>query len=100
MPGLEIESTVDEITANTARFSLDNTVDVDQYICQPSSAPTPDDATGAVSLSVSGVNEHAVIIPNLEPSTEYTFMLSIMGLYIARATFTNKEGKTCWVYGI
>ena len=33
-----------EITANTARFSWDNTVDVDQYICQPSSAPTPDDA--------------------------------------------------------
>ena len=27
VPGLEIESTVDEITANTARFSWDNTVD-------------------------------------------------------------------------
>lgn len=58
VPGLEIESTVDEITANTARFSWDNTVDVDQYICQPSSAPTPDDATGAVSLSASEVNDY------------------------------------------
>lgn len=93
VPGLEIESTVDEITANTARFSWDNTVDVDQYICQPSSAPTPDDATGAVSLSVSEVNEHAVIIPNLEPSTEYTVYAFYNGAICARATFTTKKGK-------
>lgn len=92
VPGLEIESTVDEITANTARFSWDNTVDVDQYICQPSSAPTPDDATGAVSLSVSEVNEHAVIIPNLEPSTEYTVYAFYNGAICARATFTTKRG--------
>lgn len=91
VPGLEIESTVDEITANTARFSWDNTVDVDQYICQPSSAPTPDDATGAVSLSVSEVNEHAVIIPNLEPSTEYTVYAFYNGAICARATFTTKK---------
>ena len=62
-------------------------------ICQPSSAPTPDDATGAVSLSASEVNEHAVIIPNLEPSTEYTVYAFYNGAICARATFTTKKGK-------
>lgn len=45
IPGLEIESTISDITANSAVFSWEETVDVDEYACVLSTEGVPESGT-------------------------------------------------------
>ena len=69
IPGLEIESTISDITANSAVFSWEETVDVDEYACVPSTEGVPESGT---KLSAEDIAAHKVTITDLASSTEYT----------------------------
>ena len=69
IPGLEIESTISDITANSAVFSWEETVDVDEYACVLSTEGVPESGT---QLSPADIAAHKVTITGLASSTEYT----------------------------
>lgn len=92
IPGLEIESAISDITDATALFSWDATVDVTHYACLPSTEAVPTIAA-ATALTPAEIAAHAVTIPNLNPSTEYTAYAFYNGSICARTTFTTRKGK-------
>ena len=59
IPGLEIESTISDITANSAVFSWEETVDVDEYACVLSTEGVPESGT---QLSPADIAAHKVTI--------------------------------------
>lgn len=90
IPGLEIESTISDITANSAVFSWEETVDVDEYACVPSTEGVPESGT---KLSAGDISAHKVMITGLASSTEYTAYAFANGSICSRITFTTKKGK-------
>lgn len=90
IPGLEIESTISDITANSAVFSWEETVDVDEYACVPSTEGVPESGT---KLSAEDIAAHKVTITGLASSTEYTAYAFANGSICSRITFTTKKGK-------
>ena len=90
IPGLEIESTISDITANSAVFSWEETVDVDEYACVPSTEGVPELGT---KLSAEDIAAHKVTITDLASSTEYTAYAFANGSICSRITFTTKKGK-------
>ena len=90
IPGLEIESTISDITANSAVFSWEETVDVDEYACVPSTEGVPESGT---KLSAEDIAAHKVTITDLASSTEYTAYAFANGSICSRITFTTKKGK-------
>lgn len=92
IPGLEIESSISDITDATALFSWDATVDVTHYACLPSTEAVPGIAV-ATALTPAEIAAHSVTIPNLNSSTEYTAYAFYNGSICARTTFTTRKGK-------
>lgn len=90
IPGLEIESTISDITANSAVFSWEETVDVDEYACVLSTEGVPESGT---QLSPADIAAHKVTITGLASSTEYTAYAFANGSICSRITFTTKKGK-------
>jgi len=90
IPGLEIESTISDITANSAIFSWEETVDVDEYACILSTEGVPESGT---KLSPTDIAAHKVTITGLASSTEYTAYAFANGSICSRITFTTKKGK-------
>jgi len=90
IPGLEIESTISDITANSAIFSWEETVDVDEYACILSTEGVPESGT---KLSPTDIAAHKVTITDLASSTEYTAYAFANGSICSRITFTTKKGK-------
>lgn len=90
IPGLEIESTISDITANSAIFSWEETVDVDEYACILSTEGVPESGT---KLSPADIAAHKVTITGLASSTEYTAYAFANGSICSRITFTTKKGK-------
>ena len=90
IPGLEIESTISDITANSAVFSWEETVDVDEYACVLSTEGVPESGT---QLSPADIAAHKVAITGLASSTEYTAYAFANGSICSRITFTTKKGK-------
>ena len=90
IPGLEIESTISDITANSAVFSWEETVDVDEYACVPSTEGVPESGT---KLSAEDIAAHKIAITGLASSTEYTAYAFANGSICSRITFTTKKGK-------
>lgn len=90
IPGLEIESTISDITANSAVFSWEETVDVDEYACVPSTEGVPESGT---KLSAEDIKAHKITITGLASSTEYTAYAFANGSICSRITFTTKKGK-------
>lgn len=90
IPGLEIESTISDITANSAVFSWEETVDVDEYACVLSTEGVPESGT---QLSPADIAAHKVTITCLASSTEYTAYAFANGSICSRITFTTKKGK-------
>lgn len=89
IPGLEIESTISDITANSAVFSWEETVDVDEYACVLSTEGVPESGT---QLSPADIAAHKVTITGLASSTEYTAYAFANGSICSRITFTTKKG--------
>lgn len=90
IPGLEIESTISDITANSAVFSWEETVDVDEYACVLSTEGVPESGT---KLTPADIAAHKVTITGLASSTEYTAYAFANGSICSRITFTTKKGK-------
>ena len=90
IPGLEIESAISDITANSAVFSWEETVDVDEYACVPSTEGVPESGS---KLSAGDIAAHKVTITGLASSTEYTAYAFANGSICSRITFTTKKGK-------
>ena len=90
IPGLEIESTISDITANSAVFSWEETGDVDEYACVLSTEGVPESGT---QLSPADIAAHKVTITGLASSTEYTAYAFANGSICSRITFTTKKGK-------
>lgn len=90
IPGLEIESTISDITAYSAIFSWEETVDVDEYACILSTEGVPESGT---KLSPTDIAAHKVTITGLASSTEYTAYAFANGSICSRITFTTKKGK-------
>lgn len=97
IPGLEIESTISDITANSAVFSWEETVDVDEYACVLSTEGVPESGT---QLSPADIAAHKVTITGLASSTEYTAYAFANGSICSRITFTTKKGLQGGHYGI
>lgn len=87
---MEIESTISDITANSAVFSWEETVDVDEYVCVLSTEGVPESGT---QLSPADIAAHKVTITGLASSTEYTAYAFANGSICSRITFTTKKGK-------
>ena len=83
IPGLEIESTISDITANSAVFSWEETVDVDEYACVLSTEGVPESGT---QLSPADIAAHKVAITGLASSTEYTAYAFANGSICSRIT--------------
>lgn len=90
IPGLEIESAISDVTANSAVFSWEVTVDVDEYACVPSTEGVPESGS---KLSAGDIAAHKVTITGLASSTEYTAYAFANGSICSRITFTTKKGK-------
>lgn len=90
IPGLEIESTITDITDNSAVFAWETTVDVNEYACVPSTEGAPESGT---KLSAEEIAAHKVTITGLNSSTEYTAYAFANGSICSRITFTTKKGK-------
>lgn len=90
IPGLEIESTISDITANSVVFSWEETVDVDEYACVLSTEGVPESGT---KLMPADIAAHKVTITGLASSTEYTAYAFANGSICSRITFTTKKGK-------
>lgn len=90
IPGLEIESTITDITDNSAVFAWETTVDVNEYACVPSTEGVPESGT---RLSAEEIDAHKVTITGLNSSTEYTAYAFANGSICSRITFTTKKGK-------
>lgn len=90
IPGLEIESTISDITANSVVFSWEETVDVDEYACVLSTEGVPESGT---KLTPADIAAHKVTITGLASSTEYTAYAFANGSICSRITFTTKKGK-------
>lgn len=90
IPGLEIESAISDITANSAVFAWEETVDVDEYACVPSTEGVPESGT---KLSAGDIAAHKVTITGLASATEYTAYAFANGSICSRITFTTKKGK-------
>lgn len=90
IPGLEIESTITDITDNSAVFSWETTVDVNEYACVLSTEGAPESGT---KLSAEEIAAHKVTITGLNSSTEYTAYAFANGSICSRITFTTKKGK-------
>lgn len=76
---MEIESTISDITANSAVFSWEETVDVDEYACVLSTEGVPESGT---QLSPADIAAHKVAITGLASSTEYTAYAFATALYV------------------
>lgn len=92
IPGLEIDSSIADITDVSALFSWDASVDVTHYVCIPSTEAVPDFSV-ATALTSGEIAAHSVTIPNLAHSTEYTAYAFYNGSICARTTFTTRKGK-------
>lgn len=90
IPGLEIESTITDITDNSAVFAWETTVDVNEYACVPSTEGAPESGT---RLSAEEIAAHTITITGLNSSTEYTAYAFANGSICSRITFTTKKGK-------
>lgn len=90
IPGLEIESAINNITDHSAVFSWETTVDVNEYACVPSTEGVPESGT---KLSQDEIAAHQVTITGLASSTEYTAYAFANGAICSRITFTTKKGK-------
>lgn len=90
IPGLEIASEITNITANSAIFSWETRVNVDEYACVLSTEGVPASGT---KLSPSEIAAHKVAITGLASSTEYTAYAFANGSICSRLTFTTKKGK-------
>lgn len=90
IPGLEIESTITDITDNSAVFAWETTVDVNEYACVLSTEGVPESGT---KLSAEEIAAHKVTITGLNSSTEYTAYAFANGSICSRITFTTKKGK-------
>lgn len=90
IPGLEIESSINDITANSAIFSWEETVNVDEYACILSTEGVPESGN---KLSPSDIASHKVDITGLNSSTTYTAYAFANGSICSRITFTTKKGK-------
>lgn len=90
IPGLEIESTITDITDISAVFAWEATVDVNEYACVPSTEGVPESGT---RLSAEEIAAHKVTITGLNSSTEYTAYAFANGSICSRITFTTKKGK-------
>lgn len=90
IPGLEIESTITDITDNSAVFAWETTVNVDEYACILSKEGVPESGT---KLSAEEIAAHKVTITGLNSSTEYTAYAFANGAICSRITFTTKKGK-------
>lgn len=90
IPGLEIESTITDITDNSAVFAWETSVNVDEYACILSKEGVPESGT---KLSAEEIAAHKVTITGLNSSTEYTAYAFANGSICSRITFTTKKGK-------
>jgi hypothetical protein len=90
IPGLEIESEISNVTDNSAVFSWETTVDVDEYACVLSSEGVPE---SGIKLSQEEISAHQVNITGLTSSTEYTAYAFVNGAICSRITFTTQKGK-------
>lgn len=90
IPGLEIESTITDITDISAVFAWETTVNVDEYACLLSTEGVPESGT---KLSAEEIAAHKVTITGLNSSTEYTAYAFANGAICSRITFTTKKGK-------